>query len=107
FRNAPPKDVVMVSFEIFPCAPLALGFFGLGTGYLSWGPQELFGWPARDEAVDRAVGTWGIWMPGFCQFVAGIILFIGLTWIQVFEIGRASCREREENEVEPVARTKK
>lgn len=75
----------MVSFEISSFAPLALGFFGLGTGYLIWGPQELFGWPARDEAVDRAVGTWGIWMPGFCQFVTGIILFIGLTWIQVFD----------------------
>jgi hypothetical protein len=23
-------------------------------------------------------------MPGFCQFVTGIILFIGLTWLQVF-----------------------
>src|SRR5699024_7125267 len=85
FRNDPSKEVVMVSFEISSFAPLALGFFGLGTGYLIWGPQELFGWPARDEAVDRAVGTWGIWMPGFCQFVTGIILFIGLTWIQVFD----------------------
>jgi hypothetical protein len=24
-------------------------------------------------------------MPGFCQFVAGIILFVGLTWFQVFK----------------------
>jgi hypothetical protein len=23
-------------------------------------------------------------MPGFCQFVTGIILFIGMTWLQVF-----------------------
>lgn len=65
-------------------APVALGFFGLGTGYLIWGPQELFGWPRRDEPVDRSLGVWGIWMPGFCQFVTGIILFVGLTWFQVF-----------------------
>jgi hypothetical protein len=64
--------------------PLALGFFGLGTGYLVYGPQELFGWPKSDDRVDRATGVWGIWMPGFCQFVAGIILFIGLTWFEVF-----------------------
>jgi len=64
--------------------PLALGFFGLGTGYLIYGPQELLGWPKRDERVDRASGVWGIWLPGFCQFVTGSILFIGLTWFQVF-----------------------
>ncbi|MCX7520860.1 hypothetical protein OSC27_01055 [Microbacterium sp. STN6] len=65
--------------------PLALGFFGLGTGYLIYGPQELFGWPKRDERVDGSTGVWGIWLPGFCQFVAGSILFVGLTWFQVFK----------------------
>ncbi|HWU45793.1 MAG TPA: hypothetical protein VN133_03435 [Humibacter sp.] len=69
--------------SLFP--PLALGFFGLGTGYLIYGPQELLGWPPRDERVDRATGIWGIWLPGFCQFVTGVILFIGLTWFQVFK----------------------
>ena len=65
--------------------PLALGFFGLGVGYLIWGPQELLGFPRRDASVDRAMGAWGIFMPGFCQFVAGTILFIGLTWFDVFK----------------------
>jgi len=73
-----------VTFTASAFPPLALGFFGLGTGYLIYGPQELVGWPKRDERVDRASGVWGIWMPGFCQFVTGIILFIGLTWLQVF-----------------------
>ncbi|NNC11379.1 hypothetical protein HII28_05740 [Planctomonas sp. JC2975] len=68
---------------MFP--PLALGFFGLGTGYLIYGPQELFGWPKRNELVDRATGIWGIWLPGFCQFLTGMILFVGLTWFQVFK----------------------
>jgi hypothetical protein len=68
--------------SVFP--PLALGFFGLGTGYLIYGPQELASWPPRDESVDRGTGVWGIWMPGFCQFVTGLTLFIGLTWLQVF-----------------------
>lgn len=76
-----------VTFAQSAFPPLALGFFGLGTGYLIYGPQELVGWPKRDEAggrVDRATGVWGIWLPGFCQFVTGTILFIGLTWFQVF-----------------------
>jgi hypothetical protein len=74
-----------LTFATSAFPPLALGFFGLGTGYLIWGPQELFGWPRRDEPVDRSLGVWGIWMPGFCQFVTGIVLFIGLSWFQVFK----------------------
>ncbi|MGH3499073.1 MAG: hypothetical protein ACRDP1_16570 [Nocardioidaceae bacterium] len=71
-------------FQASIFVPIALGFFGLGTGYLIWGPQELFGFPRRDPLVDRATGVWGIWMPGFCQLVTGVTLFIGLSWFQVF-----------------------
>ena len=67
--------------------PVVLGFFGLGTGYLIWGPQELFGFPERDPRVNRALGVWGVWMPGFCQLVTGLILFVGLTWFKVFTGG--------------------
>jgi hypothetical protein len=74
-----------VTFAASAFPPLALGFFGLGTGYLIWGPEELFGWPRRDDRVDRSLGVWGIWMPGFCQFLTGLILFIGLTWLPVFK----------------------
>ncbi|WUD70920.1 hypothetical protein OG937_04110 [Streptomyces sp. NBC_00510] len=74
-----------VIFEPSVYPPLALGFFGLATGYLIWGSQELFGWPKRDERVDRAMGVWGIWLPGFCQLLAGVILFVGLTWFEVFK----------------------
>jgi hypothetical protein len=74
----------MVTFAQSAFPPLALGFFGLGTGYLIYGPQELVGWPRKDDRVDRGTGMWGIWMPGFCQLVTGLILFIGLTWLQVF-----------------------
>jgi hypothetical protein len=75
-----------ITFAPSTFPPLALGFFGLGTGYLIWGPSELVGWPRRGERerVDRGLGVWGIWMPGFCQFVAGIILFVGLSWFRVF-----------------------
>ena len=58
-------------------------------GYLILGPQELRGWPPRDERVDRASGVWSIWMPGFCQFVTGVILFVGMTWFQVFTKDKA------------------
>jgi hypothetical protein len=80
-----------MAFAASDFVPVALGFFGLGTGYLIWGPQELFGFPARptDELearrLDRASGVWGIFLPGLCQVVTGLILFVGLTWFQVFQ----------------------
>jgi hypothetical protein len=80
-----------MQFQASEFLPVALGFFGLGTGYLIWGPQELFGFPLRptDELgarrLDRATGVWGIWLPGLCQVVPGIMLFVGLTWFQVFK----------------------
>jgi len=73
---------VSVSFATTTFAPVVLGFFGLGTGYLIYGPQEAFGFPARDASVDRATGIWGLWLPGFCQFVTGIYLFGALTWFE-------------------------
>lgn len=73
---------VELAASSFP--PLALGFFGLGTGYLIWGPQELFGFPERSPATDRALGVWGVFLPGLCQLVTGLLLFVGLTWLQVF-----------------------
>ncbi|MFC4036617.1 hypothetical protein ACFO3J_35040 [Streptomyces polygonati] len=76
---------MQITFAPSDFPPIALGFFGLGTGYLIWAPHELVGWPKRDERVDRSLGVWGIWLPGFCQFVTGLILIIGLTWFQVFQ----------------------
>lgn len=75
----------MSSFATSDFLPVALGFFGLGTGYLIYGPHELFGYPPRDKAVDHALGVWGIFLPGLCQLVTGVILFVGLTWFQVFK----------------------
>jgi hypothetical protein len=76
--NTMPTTVFSFPTSAFP--PLAVGFFGLGTGYLIYGPQELFGRPPRSRAVDISYGLWGIWMPGFMQFVAGIFLFASLVW---------------------------
>ena len=64
--------------------PLAVGFFGLGTGYLIYGPGELFKLPARSRPVDLTTGIWGIWMPGFMQFLTGVYLWIGLAWFHSF-----------------------
>ena len=74
----------LVSLPQSPFPPLAVGFMGLGTGYLIYGTQELFGYPARDDRVDFATGMWGIWMPGFMQFIAGAYLFLGLTLFGTF-----------------------
>jgi hypothetical protein len=70
-----------VTFSVSAFAPVVLGFFGLGTGYLIYGPHELLGFPPRSPSVNRALGIWGIWMPGFCQFVTGVYLFVALTWL--------------------------
>lgn len=72
-----PTDITFSATEF---VPLALGFFGLGTGYLIYGPQELFGKPGRSRSVDLSTGIWGVWMPGFMQFLAGILLWVGLVW---------------------------
>ncbi len=69
----------LIRFPTSPFPPLAVGFFGLGTGYLIYGPQELLGYPPRGEGVDFGTGVWGIWMPGFMQFLTGIYLFAALT----------------------------
>jgi hypothetical protein len=74
----------VVTFQPSAFVPLALGFFGLGTGYLIYGPQELARYPQRDRKVDLTTGIWGILMPGFLQFVTGILLFVGLTWFDSF-----------------------
>jgi hypothetical protein len=74
-----------ISFATSKFAPLAVGFFGLGTGYLIYGPQELLGLPRRSRKVDLSTGIWGIWMPGFMQFLTGVWLFVGLTWFDSFK----------------------
>lgn len=73
-----------MQFQASTFVPVVLGLFGLGTGYLVWGPQELTGRPERTLGVDRSMGVWGLFMPGLCQLVTGILLFVGLTWFQVF-----------------------
>ncbi len=69
-----------VTFPTSAFAPLAVGFFGLGTGYLIYGPQEALAMPARNRQVDLSTGIWGIWMPGFMQLFAGAYLWAGLAW---------------------------
>ncbi len=64
--------------------PIAIGFFGLGTGYFVWGGTALFGFPKPSPEVNRTMGMWGFWMPGFMQFITGVYLMVGLTWFGVF-----------------------
>src|SRR5580704_15987353 len=64
-------------FANSPFVPVAIGFFGLGTGYFIWGGQALFGFPKTSPEVNRSLGLWGFWMPGFMQFLTGIYLLTG------------------------------
>src|SRR5919109_159229 len=72
------------TFPVSAFVPIAVGFFGLGTGYLIYGPEELFKLPARSRPVDLTTGIWGIWMPGFMQFLTGVYLWVGLAWFHSF-----------------------
>jgi hypothetical protein len=76
----------MTVFQLAPSilAPIAIGFFGLGMGYFVWGGQAFFGWPQSSPETDRTIGLWGVWMPGFMQFITGVYLMVGLTWFGVF-----------------------
>jgi hypothetical protein len=70
--------------QALPLCRSPLAFFGLGTGYLVWGGQALFDLPKTSPEVNKTLGLWGFWMPGFMQFLTGIYLFTGLTWFNVF-----------------------
>ncbi|MGZ4337890.1 MAG: hypothetical protein ACXVRA_11310 [Gaiellaceae bacterium] len=79
------------TFDQSKFAPVAIGFFGLGVGYFVWGGTAVFGFPRTEpgdaeqaRAVTRTLGLWGIWMPGFMQFLTGVYLTVGITWFQVF-----------------------
>ena len=74
-----------ITFAPSVFVPVAIGFFGLGVGYFVWGGQALFGFPKDSPEVNRTMGLWGFWMPGFMQFITGIFLTVGLTWFGVFE----------------------
>jgi len=65
--------------------PVAVGFFGLATGYFIWGGQALFGFPKDNPGLNRTMAMWGFWLPGFMQFLTGVYLMIGLTWFTVFQ----------------------
>jgi hypothetical protein len=73
-----------VQFSASEFVPLAVGFFGLATGYFIYGPQELLGLPRRNRSVDITTGIWGVWMPGFMQFLVGMYLWVGLAWFHSF-----------------------
>jgi hypothetical protein len=65
--------------------PVAIGFFGLGTGYLVSGGQALLQFPAPSREVDKSMALWAFWMSGFMQFLTGLVLIVGLTWFDVFD----------------------
>lgn len=73
-----------VNFAASSFAPIAVGFFGLGTGYLIYGPAELLGFPPRSPRVDLSIGIWGVWMPGLMQLITGTYLFVGMAWFGSF-----------------------
>src|SRR5258708_14489439 len=77
-------DTQALSLTQSPFVPVAIGFFGLGTGYFVWGGQALFGFPQSSPDVDRTIGMWGFWMPGFLQFLTGVYPIVGLTWFGGF-----------------------
>ena len=58
-----------VTFPTSAFVPLAVGFFGLGTGYLIYGAQELFALPERSRSVDLSKLTVTSDEPGFAAVI--------------------------------------
>ncbi|GAB6946125.1 hypothetical protein JCM16161A_02550 [Vulcanisaeta sp. JCM 16161] len=59
--------------------PVAVGFFGLGIGYLIYGGMGLFYPKSTDEPTNKTLAIWGLWMPGFMQFLTGIYILITIS----------------------------
>src|SRR5271168_2707469 len=78
------NDMITMTLASSKFWPVAIGFFGLSTGYLIAGGQALFRFPTSSPAVEKTVAMWCIWMSGFMQLITGIYLIIGLTWFNVF-----------------------
>ena len=78
-------DAATAVFETSKFWPVAIGFFGLGTGYLVGGGQALFKFPLPTPDVEKSMALWSFWMSGFMQFLTGVILIVGLTWFGVFD----------------------
>src|SRR5947209_16532279 len=83
-RGDEAMNPTVFTFAQSPFVPVAVGFFGLATGYFIWGGQALFGFPSATPDVNQTMGMWGFWMPGFLQFITGVYLLVGMTWFQVF-----------------------
>jgi len=66
-----------------PFWPIAIGFFGLGTGYFIWGGQALLAIQGQPRGRSHD-GMWGSGCPDLCQFLTGVYLIVGLTWFNVF-----------------------
>src|SRR4051794_25949716 len=72
--------------SIFPASsfvPVFLGFFGLGVGYLIYGRRNCSA-ILRADPGRSGQRRLGLWMAGFCQFLVGVYLFVGLSWFPVF-----------------------
>ena len=70
----------VVSLPQSPFPPIAVGLLRPRHRLPDLRPAGTVRLPqARRHKVDFATGMWGIWMPGFMQFITGVYLFLGLT----------------------------
>ena len=61
------NDMIMVTLASSKFWPVAIGFFGLATGYLVAGGQALFQAPASNPEVEKTVALWCAGCPGSCS----------------------------------------
>ncbi len=76
--------IVNLTSRVSTFWPIALGFFGLSTGYLIVGGQALFNRPSGPPADDRSVSIWTFWTSGVMHFMTVFTLIVGLAWFDVF-----------------------
>lgn len=77
-------QIAAISLPASKFWPVAIGFFGLATGYLVAGGQALVTRQGRNDGAEKTAALWCLWMSGFMQFLTGVYLMVGLTWFNVF-----------------------
>jgi hypothetical protein len=75
------------TFASSPFVPVAIGFFGLGTGYFIWGgqatevPTRLLGWKSGTRLIGLFQFVTGVWLM-YCTYATTVNLALGAkAWI--------------------------
>ena len=77
-------EYISIQFAASRFVPVAIGFFGLGTGSFIWGGQALFGFPRNQPGSEQNDGNVGVLDAGLHAIHHRRLPFGWTTWFNVF-----------------------